>query len=149
MRDFDARTAAGAEITAFLETEYIAVHPFADDDLLLQRLSWPAEQCFAVDAYWRVLGDVVFVQVSSSARGGWNKPIGRYVRRDSRSQYVDLVAIVATNTITQAVFENELSAFLEQGVLVRALKQGAKLGPNLVPAATIVGGKDNRTGKGR
>lgn len=133
LRKFGARTTAGEEVTDYLGTQYVAVHPFADDTSLLKELSWTSEQCVEVDAYWLALGDVVFVQVISSAQEGW-RPVGKYFRYNPNSHYVNLVAVVAEKIVTRSVFEYELKGFLEQGILTSALKQESKLGPVLVAA---------------
>lgn len=131
LRDFDGRANAGEEVAEFLGTQYIAVHPFADDMAILQKLSWPAEQCLEVDAYWLVSGDVVFVQVISSTQGE-ARQVGRYARWNPMNHYVNLVAVVTATVITRPVFENELKVFLEQGILAMALTQGSKLGARLL-----------------
>lgn len=141
IRDFGARSTAGQEATPYLGTQYLEVHPFADDASLLKRISWSSEQCLEVDAYWRALGDVVFVQVISSAQEG-SRPIGRYLRYNPNSHYVNLVAVVAEKAITRSAFENELKGFLEEGILASALQQASKLGPVLV-AASMSGGSSS------
>ncbi|MFK8000003.1 MAG: hypothetical protein AB8H86_10410 [Polyangiales bacterium] len=47
--------------------EYIAVHPCSDEVELLAKLGIGPESCTKVDCYWRVLGDVHFVQVMTQA----------------------------------------------------------------------------------
>lgn len=127
---FDARIAAGAEATPLEQTQYIAIHPFADDVDLLAELSWSADRCLAVDAYWLVLGDVIFIQVASTEEEP-QRSIGRYGRWDSNNQQVVLRLIVGCNTITRSVFEDELKALLVHGTIGRVLSRGKELGATL------------------
>jgi hypothetical protein len=131
MRDFIARRDRGEEVAEFLGTQYITVHPFADDTSLLKRLSWLPEQCVAVDAYWLALDDVVFVQVGSSAQND-AMPVGRYIRWNPISHYANLVSVLSEEAVTRINFERELKVFLEQGIAARAIRDGEKLGPRLV-----------------
>jgi hypothetical protein len=90
---------------------YIAVHPFADDRRLLERLGWPAERCRSVDAYWECGGDVYLVQVEAADDHGLRAP-GLYYRRLEDGRYAaNLVAVVETSTVARAAFESALSRF--------------------------------------
>jgi hypothetical protein len=90
--------------------EYVEVHPLADDVRTLRRLKMTPKECFSVDLYWRVNGDVFFVQLK---REGLlpGEPAGRYVRL-APSGYVNFVIEVPEHAIDSVVVERELRAIV-------------------------------------
>jgi hypothetical protein len=89
---------------------YIAVHPFADDDALLERLQWPPERCLSVDAYWELAGDVHFLQVEAAGQGV-TAP-GHYYRWSGNAVYAAyLVAVLPAHPIARAAFEQAMTRF--------------------------------------
>ncbi len=129
-RAFDSRVSAGAEVAALGRTEYVAIHPFADEVGLLAELSLSAAECPAVDAYWRVLNDVVFVQVVSAERE-LQRSVGCHARWDPRGQQVVLRIVVEAMPITRGAFEAELKSLLQHGRIGRILGRGPELGSTL------------------
>jgi len=124
----------GSEVAEFLGTQYLAVQPFADETALLEKISWSADRCIRVDAYWRVLGDVVFVEMVSAANDK-HRVAGTYVRS---SEGLNLVFVMASATITRTMFEHELGAIMRDDVLEKLLESADALGPFLVPLAQAV-----------
>jgi hypothetical protein len=110
-------------------TEYLAVHPFADETDLLKQISWSADRCTEVDAYWQVFDDIVFVQLISTIEEK-DRPPGRYVRS---GHGLNLLIVVSSPTITKGVFEDALRAILKDNAVARALTELGTLGPTLVP----------------
>jgi hypothetical protein len=90
--------------------EYIEVHPLADDARTLRRLKMTPKECFSVDLYWRVNGDVFFVQLK---REGLlpGEPVGRSIRL-APSGYVNFVIVVPEGAIDSVVVERELRAIV-------------------------------------
>lgn len=130
LRDFSRRKQADPDVRQFRDTEYVAVHPFADDLDLLARLAWPAEKCASVDAYWHALGDILFLQVCSSSldqvRG-----VGTYARWDPSATGVVLYVIVEDSTVTRGTFSKVMEYLLDSGAARRALNLGQSLGGKL------------------
>jgi hypothetical protein len=89
---------------------YIAIHPFADDHQLLERLNWAADRCRSVDAYWECAGDVYFLQLEGA--GPSIRGPGLYYRRGDGDAYAaNLVAVVAPGPIVRRAFEAVMSRF--------------------------------------
>jgi hypothetical protein len=68
LQDFDERRQSDPSAIYYVREhgwEYLAVHPMSDDVELLARLRIKPDECVAVDCYWLVDDDVVFLQVYS------------------------------------------------------------------------------------
>jgi hypothetical protein len=130
LRDFESRRTDDS-VLAFRNSEYILVHPFADDHALLAQIGGSSDQCCKVDAYWRIYDDVVFLEVSSATVGS-RRP-GRYGRWSPSQNKLNLQVTVEAATITRALFEAELARLVDKGVVGRALARGRRLGASLVP----------------
>jgi hypothetical protein len=70
----------------------------------------PAE-CFSVDLYWQVNGDVFFVQIGRKEPMSRQR-VGRHVRL-APSGYVNFVVIVPEQMIDSLVVERELCALVK------------------------------------
>lgn len=125
--DFKRRVASGDDVFVFGDTKYIPVNPFSDDVSLLATIGAPSSQCTKVDAYWSVLEDVAFVQVTSVSPN-W-LPVGCYRRWGPNG--LNLVSVVSERTITRATFERELAHWLDSGGVLDGLRRGAVLGETL------------------
>jgi hypothetical protein len=89
---------------------YIAIHPFADDHQLLERLNWPSDRCQNIDAYWECAGDVYFVQMV--AAGQSLRAPGFYYQWAGNDDYAaNLVAVVESGPIVRQAFESVMSRF--------------------------------------
>jgi hypothetical protein len=130
-RDFESRRRNGGDVEAFRGTEFLAIQPFSDDNALLESIGAEPEQCIKVDAYWKIYGDVIFLEVSTAAYV-FGRPIGAYARW-SRNGHVNLQVVVDSPTITRAVFEAEMSRLIDRGMVGRALGRGRALGDSLNP----------------
>jgi hypothetical protein len=130
LSDFRSRCADDVEVLRLRDSEYIPIHPFADDQALLERIGWQSEKCISVDAYWRVTDDVVFLQMSTKGSSG--RAVGRYARWREGEGGVNLSVVVDAPTISRAVFEAEMTRLLDDGVVEGALHRGRSLGNSLV-----------------
>jgi hypothetical protein len=130
VRDFRSRCRWEVEVLTFRDSEYVTVHPFADDAPLLKRIGWHAEGCIGVDAYWKIRGDVVFLEVST--RGLSPRPAGRYARWSAHDS-VNVQVVVDAPMITRAVFEATLANLVDSGAVARLIARGRALGHSLVP----------------
>lgn len=91
--------------------EHIPIHPCSDEVELLAKIGAPAERCTEVDCYWRVLGDVHFVQVMTH-RHGRREP-GLYARSVHHGSWaLNFVAVVEAATVSRALFADALAASL-------------------------------------
>jgi hypothetical protein len=138
IRDFEDRIAADSEIRGFLGTQYLSIHPFADEPDILNDIGSSPYDCAAVDAYWKVEDDVAFVQVIAESYGA-AQAVGRYVRWNPNTRYVNLIVVVATTTITRSVFEHELEMALRDGTIKRVLQAEDKLSQALLSVDTNKG----------
>ncbi len=104
LRDFETR----GEPTKLLSPSgedlglYIEVHPFSDDVDALAELSWSADRCRAVDLYWKVNQDVVFVQFWTRT-GPWDRSPGYYARLRGAGPTELIVGVVTANTLVGRV----------------------------------------------
>ena len=114
-------------------TEYINVHPFADDTMLLAELAWPAERCNSVDAYWHALSDVVFVQMAVTRRGDGERHVGRYARWDVEHGQLVLLFVMKDATIARTLFEGALVDLLRGETLQQLVDAGPATGEVFVP----------------
>jgi hypothetical protein len=108
------------------------VHLFADDHSLLERYGVKPEQCLKVDAYWKIYGDVVFLQVSTTASFAGRRA-GTYARWSGPGGHVNLHVVVDSPTITRALFAAEMSRLVDGGMVGRAIGRGRALGDSLKP----------------
>jgi hypothetical protein len=116
-RDFEARAADEAQppMTLAAGGEIVTIHPLADEQELLSRLGIRPEECRSVDGYWRVGGDVVFLQVSTADVAGVRSP-GLYARIATYPpRHVNLVVVVDVPYITRAVLEKAADDLLRVG----------------------------------
>jgi len=89
---------------------YIAIHPFADDRQLLERLNWPSDRCQNIDAYWECAGDVYFVQTHAAGQSA--RAPGFYYRWTGDDVYAaNLVAVIESGPIVRQAFESVMSQF--------------------------------------
>jgi hypothetical protein len=130
LRDFSRRGDVG-DILRFRDSEYIPLHPFADDDALLERIGWQSENCTTVAAYWKIYEDVVLIEVTTHATEP--SPVGRYARWRAPRGGVSLCVVVDAPAITRATFEDELAKLIDSGALGKAIGRGGFLGEALVP----------------
>jgi hypothetical protein len=128
----ESRRRNGGDVEAFRGTEFLAVQPFSDDHPLLESIGATPEQCSAVDAYWKIYGDVIFLQVSTAAHFS-GMQVGTHARWSGRDGHVNLHVVVDSATITRAIFEAEMSRLIDRGMAGRALGRGRGLGETLTP----------------
>lgn len=109
--------------------EYVAVHPFADELELLERLGISPEVCTTVDCYWKRDGDVYFLQVESALTV--KREVGLWARVNaSKPRYVNFVAIVEERLISRDVVHAAMRALAEFDVGRLELTDGlARLEP--------------------
>lgn len=93
---------------------YIPIHPFADELEILERLVISPADCVAVDAYWEIEGDVVFLETMCERDA--TRPKGIYVRTGKDAGTV-AHAILPLLSITHAEFEDTMTALFEAGCL--------------------------------
>ena len=109
--------------------QVVTIHPMADEKELLASLEMSPSDCIAVDTYWAVDGDVVFLQLHT-AESHSRHASGLYARVATYPpKHVNLVVVVEGNEITSEV--------LEEGAekLRRAGWDRSQLGDALVPLA--------------
>jgi hypothetical protein len=95
--------------------EVLLIHPLADEHDVLQQLKMTPENCVAVDGYWAVRGDVVFLQVNGRVFDDCNEP-GLYARiAGSQLGHVNLVAVVEEKFVTSDVLNRVTREFLSRG----------------------------------
>jgi hypothetical protein len=129
LRDFESRHRHG-DALIFAGSPYVTVHPFADDHGLLQKIGWPPEKCIGVDGWWKIHGDVVFLQVSTTARFP-SQPVGRYARWNGPDGPVNLHVVVDSPTIPRTLFEAAMQQLVDSGAVARAVARGRALGESL------------------
>lgn len=106
--------------------EHIPIHPCSDEVELLAKIGALAERCTEVDCYWRVLGDVHFVQVMTYGNGP--REPGLYARSvHHRSWALNFVAVVEEATVSRALLADALAASLN------VLRSKREFGPKLEP----------------
>src|SRR5262245_18369813 len=84
--------------------EYIAVHPLADESILLHSLEMTPDDCTSVDCYWSTQDDVVFLKVLSKTTA-MVRP-GLYASKPR--SYLDmtyLLAVVDSHNIVRSTLE--------------------------------------------
>jgi len=115
LAEFESRARhAPGQVLRHLATgwRYIAIHPFADDHQLLDRLNWPADRCVSVDAYWECAGDVCFLQVVAHAQS--IRAPGVYYRWTANAAYAaNLVAVLDPRPISREAFESLMNRFVK------------------------------------
>jgi hypothetical protein len=87
---------------------FVTVHPMSDEQSLLDQLALPPQSCIAVDLYWQLGDDVVFVQFSSSSYPS-PRPVGTYVRCGAGG-YLNVVIVVPDQSISSVRVIGELTA---------------------------------------
>lgn len=109
--------------------QVVTIHPMADEKELLANLEMSPSDCIAVDAYWAVDGDVVFLQLHTAESNSLRAP-GLYARLATYPpKHVNLVVVVEGNEITSEVLEGGAKK------LSRAGWDRSQLGDVLVPLA--------------
>ena len=95
---------------------YIPIHPFADEEQLLQNLDLKREDCILVDAYWEVGGDVIFLTVTLDRNE--HRSSGLYCRagREGRREGM---ATIEGDYVTRSLFEEAMSVFYKNGEIMR------------------------------
>lgn len=110
--------------------QVVTIHPMADEKELLASLEMSPSDCIAVDAYWAVDGDVVFLQLHT-AKSNSHRASGFYARvAKYPPKYVNLFVVVEGNEITSEVLEGAEK-------LKRAGWDRSQLGDTLVPLAQM------------
>jgi hypothetical protein len=95
--------------------EYVTVHPMADEAALLSSLGMRPEDCTSVDCYWAARGDVVFLQVVTSAVSHFTP--GLYARRaEEPPNMTYLLAVVDLDVISRSTVEAVMGGFASAGV---------------------------------
>jgi len=82
LRDFAERKESAPEHLLRVqgyEWEYIAVQPMANETQILRQLGMSPSDCIAVDCYWCVDDDVVFLQLRSQVYLK-ERPVGLYAQ---------------------------------------------------------------------
>lgn len=109
--------------------QVVTIHPMADEKELLASLEMSPSDCIAVDAYWAVDGDVVFLQLNTAATNSRHAP-GLYARLATYPpKHVNLAVVVEGSKITSEVLEGEVEK------LSRVGWDRSQLGDELVPLA--------------
>lgn len=97
--------------------EYIPVHPFGDEPVLLARLELRPEDCRSADAWWSIDGDATLLQ--STVVGGSPGPeqlAGLFAEATSHPEgWVYLVAIFDAPFVTRVAFEAAMVRFADAG----------------------------------
>ena len=77
LRDFNKRFISRDDIYNhnILKHKYFTIHPFADDNELLNKLKIRQANCKSVDGYWHMKSDIAFIEISV------NKDITQYCMR--------------------------------------------------------------------
>ena len=117
IRDFKERVAnepAGAR-NLRAGGEIVTIHPMADESELLASLGLSPSDCIAVDAYWLVGGDVVFLQLHT-ATSDLHHAAGLYARLATYPpKHVNLAVVVEVDEITSDVLEREAEKLCKVG----------------------------------
>jgi hypothetical protein len=116
-RDFEDRAAGDARGVMALAAggEIVTIHPLADEHDLLSTLDIRPEECIAVDGYWSIGGDVVFLQLVTANQTSFREP-GLYARLATYPpRHVNLVAVVDVPLITRDVLEQAARDLLRVG----------------------------------
>ncbi len=107
--------------------EIVTIHPMADEDKLLADLEMNPFECFAVDGYWAVDGDVVFLQLHAASMDTHRAP-GLYAQLATHPpKHVNLLVVVKSDTITSKMLERETARLKQVGW------DRSRLGDTLVP----------------
>lgn len=104
--------------------EYIAVHPCWDEVELLAKLGITGAQCIKVDCYWRILGDVHFVQIMTPECGATG-PALRVRSVHHGGWALNFVVDLKEGPVSRALLRDALAGCLE--VLCSKPDVGAKL----------------------
>jgi hypothetical protein len=95
----------------------------ANEKRLLRKLGLAPKDCWAVDCYWRVGDDVVFLETSTPSSPGW--PPGLWARRRNGMLY--LTAVVDEPCIDRKIIERIMKRFEKVG-LMRLIAEQEKIG---------------------
>ena len=140
LADYERRAALEPPTTlrrAVVSSDYVAVHPFGDDRRTLQGLRVGPSQCKAVDLYWRIGDDVVFVQVEAVAPAS-SGPRGAFVRWNNWSPPTLVLRLVMEAPFVRRRAVEEMLRSLLPG-LRRNMVVLASVGRRQVPLAGIPG----------
>ena len=95
-------------------SEYIPIHPFADEPDELARLGLHPEDCIGVDAWWGIDGDATLVQAWAVSAVG--HPVGLYAQMTPHDEaWCYLSAVIDAHFVTRVAFEAAMSRFVELG----------------------------------
>ena len=105
--------------------DYIEVHPFSDDVDALRELDWSAERCRAVDCYWKIDRDVLFVQFWSRSGPGERGP-GYYARVDeTRPTYLVVGVVLPRPQVSRVQAEAALKELAVGGLTTMSQREFA------------------------
>ena len=110
--------------------EYIPCQPMAGDTELLEQLGMKPEDCKAVDCYWHVGDDVVYLQVKAP-RHDFRRPTGMYARWAGQDlPMLHVVAVVERDPVDREVVEEVMAKMAAIGLESEILSKrhlGSKL----------------------
>ncbi len=96
--------------------EYIPIHPMANQTELLRELGIEPANCVAVDSYWYVDGDVVFLQIYSKIYLQERCP-GLYAQWSTKTiPQLYLSAYLNDEAISQQIVESVMFEFYKFGL---------------------------------
>ena len=91
---------------------YIPIHPFADEAVLLSELNMESRDCFSVDGWYLINGDVAFFEAIAKQHSQSDRSTGYYARKkESELNFIYLLYVTNSETITRSEFENALTLF--------------------------------------
>lgn len=114
LRDFKKRSLRQDHIYVhnILKHKYYTIHPFADDNELLNKINVTPENCQSVDGYWHMKSDISFIQLSA------NKDITQFRMRwpKAKGYFLNFNIYVKGENITKDIFEEIMLKIWVKGI---------------------------------
>ena len=97
--------------------EYIPIHPFSDESIILEKLELQSDNCKSVDAWWNMITDMCLLGVTTKDIET-NRKEGIYASWPREKQgYLYFMVVLDSQAVSRVSFESIIDRINELGLI--------------------------------